>query len=172
MSCLYKINVHKFSKFSFCTLQPIPFSDSPSLSPTLLKHVSFPGCSSLEHSQWLLMPCELKFKLFNNGPSAPHPPACPACHLAYGTDLATIYCLSIRHTNGPLEIVFIPQNQLRQPCGSGSLVGLFSSWWCPAFSSQRVFRRPLKCQSWILFLPLALSALPCLPWHPQGPSPC
>lgn len=30
----------------------------------------------------------------------------------------------------------------------------------------------LKCKSWILFLPLALSALPCLSSHPQVPPPC
>lgn len=125
---------------------------------------------------------------FQHGPSAPDPPACPACHLAYGTGLAAMYCPSIRHTDGPLEITFIPQNQLRQPCGSGSLVGLFSSWRCPFLSSQSVFRRPLswpyhsempeldslsapgpKCPAlFILASPGSTSLLSALPGHCWG----
>lgn len=111
-------------------------------------------------------------QIFKHGPSAqlsrnPH----PACHLTYGTDLATMCCPSIRHMDSSLEILFIlqdwPHQQLWRPRGSSlqlvvSCLELPKCLWKTSVLTFII----LKCKSWILFLPLAVSALPCSFWHP------
>lgn len=117
------------------------------------------------------MPCELKFKLSNMAHQL-HTLQL-VLHATWPMDLALPLCAA--PPSGTPTALWTSHSSLRTSSVSisGSLVGLFSSWWCPALSSQRVFRRP---PSWpyhskmqeldSLFFPLALSALPCLSWHP------
>lgn len=102
--------------------------------------MSLPGCSSLEHFQWLLMPCELKFKLSNMAHQL-HTLQL-VLHATWPMDLALPLCAA--PPSGTSTALWTSHSSLRTSSISisVSLEGLFSSWWCPALSSQSLFRRP------------------------------
>lgn len=124
------------------------------------------------------MPCELRFKHFNMAHQLHILQL--VLHTTWPTELALPLCTAFPW--GTRTALRKSHSSLRT--SSISLVALAALWvsssvggalpWAPKVSSGEFYRGliNLKCQSWILFLPLALSALPCLPWHPQVPSPC